>query len=299
MRKYNDILNKYNIKPHRYKLIGKATLIDTDDGAFVIKEKVRNDNNKIFEYLDSRSFDYYPKIISDDYDDYEITEYLDEAKMPQEQKLMDMVDLVGLLHNKTTYYKEVDEADYKKIYEDITNNIEYLSGYYNDIASLIENKLFMSPSEYLFIRNISKIYSALAFCSQELEKWYEMVKDKTKQRQVVLHNNLDLSHFIRNKSSYLISWDKSKVDIPIFDLYKLYKRHANEFDFSEVLKRYERSYPLLEDEKKLFFILIALPDKIDFDQKEYKMCVEISQKIDILFKTEIFITPYYNENTIA
>ena len=41
-----------------------------------------------------------------------------------------MIDLVGLLHNKTTYYKEVDESDYKELYEDITNNIIHLNGYY-------------------------------------------------------------------------------------------------------------------------------------------------------------------------
>ncbi|MDD3392180.1 MAG: hypothetical protein PHE54_01360 [Bacilli bacterium] len=293
MRKYNEILNRYNLKPHRYQLIGKATLIDTDDGCFVIKEKNRNDDKEIIRYLESRSFDYYPKILSDTYDDYELTEYIEQANMPDEQKLLDMMDLVGLLHSKTTYYKEVDEAEYKKIYEDVSNNIEYLLGYYNDMAAIVESKVFMSPSEYLFIRNLSKLFSSLFFCKQELEKWYEMVKVKNKQRQVVLHNNLDISHFIRNNSSYLISWDKSKMGIPIFDLYKLYRRTANEYDFSEVFKRYERNYPLLEDEKKLFFILVALPDKIDFSGSEYEKCLVISKKINMIFKTELFVTPYY------
>ena len=75
----------------------------------------------------------------------------------------------------------------------------------------------------------------------------KLVKDKKKDRFVVVHNNLDLSHFLRNKNSYLISWDKTKIDKPIFDLYKLYKRHYSEFDFVEVLKKYERNYPLLEE----------------------------------------------------
>ena len=59
------------------------------------------------------------------------------------------------------------------------------------------------------------------YSKNELEKWYELVKNSHKKRLVVLHNNLDLSHFLRNSKSYLISWDKSKIDIPIFDLYKL------------------------------------------------------------------------------
>ena len=39
MRKYNDILNKYELKPKRYQIIGKVTIIDTDKGKFVLKEK--------------------------------------------------------------------------------------------------------------------------------------------------------------------------------------------------------------------------------------------------------------------
>lgn len=297
MRKINEILKKYDLKPHQYKMVGKTTFIDTDQGRFAIKEKNRNGDNKIYKYLDSRSFNYYPKIVSDVDDDYEITEYIDEIDMPKEQKALDMIDLVSLLHNKTTHYKEVDESDYKKIYEDVANNIEYLYSYYNDIVSIIETKVYMSPSEYLLIRNISKVYAALSFCKMELEQWYELVKNKRKQRLVVLHNNLELNHFIRNKGSYLVSWNKSKIDIPIFDLYKLYKKHAVDLEFDEILTRYEKNYPLLADERKLFFILIALPDKIEFNRNEYEMCSIISKQIDTVYKTEMLISPYYSAET--
>jgi hypothetical protein len=205
----------------------------------------------------------------------------------------DLVDVVGLLHSKTTHFKEVDEANYKELYETITNNIEYLKSYYNDLASVIEAKVYMSPAEYLLIRNISPIYGSLFFCEQEVERWYELVKNKRKQRVAVIHNNLDISHFRESKGAYLLSWDKTKVDSPVFDLYKLYKRHLLDYDFSEVLKQYEKGYPLLEEEKLLFFILISLPDKIEFDDNNYNMCRSISKKIDMLYKTQIFISPYY------
>lgn len=297
MRKYNDILKKYSLKPLRYQLRGKATLIETDNGSFVIKEKNRNDNQKIYHYLSSRSFNYYPKLIGDFYDDVEISEYIDPVEMSDEQKMFDMIDLVSLLHNKTTYYREVDEADYKKIYEDITGNIEYLTGYYNDIASVIESRVFMSPSEYLLIRNITKIYAALSFCKGELERWYKLIKEKRKQRNVVLHNNLKVDHYIRSDSPYLISWDKSKIDLPIFDLYKLYRNHGLDYEFGEILKRYEQSYKLLEEERILFFILIALPDKIEFIGDEYQLCRDIGKKIDLIYKTEMLVSPYYSKDT--
>ncbi len=294
MQKINSILKKYSLKPRRYENNGKVTYIDTDDGRFVIKNK--KINQAIYEYLKSRSFDYYPPIISDINDDYQISEYIEEIYIPDEQKIIDMVDLTALLHNKTTHYKEVDIADYKQIYEDINNNIAYLESYYSDLITLIETKVYMSPSEYLLARNISKIFAALSFAKREIEEWYQLIKDKKKNRFVVLHNNLKLEHFLENRNSYLINWDKSKIDIPIFDLYKLYKCHCLDFDFEEIFKRYEQSYPLMEDERKLFFILISLPDIIEFNDTEYNMTKDISAKMDALYKTEVFLSPYCFKN---
>lgn len=294
MREISNILKKYDLRAYKYEKNGKAIVTDTNNGRYVIKLKNRNNDN-IYDYLNSRSFNYYPHRLNSDNDNYEITEYIEQIDMPSEQKLLDMIDLVTLLHNKTTYYKEVTEDDYKKIYEDIKNNIEYLKSYYNDIITVIDSKIYMSPSEYLIARNITKIFSALYFCEKNIEDWYKMVEDKDKQRVVVLHNNLSLDHFLRSKNAYLINWDKSKIDIPIFDLYKLYKRHALDYDFEVLLKHYESKYPLLEDERNLFFILISLPPKIEFIDNEFEMCKNISHEIDLLYKTEKLISPYYSK----
>lgn len=295
MLSLNETLKKYALIPHRYEKNGKVTYVDTDNGRFVIKNN--NRNKEILDYLESRNFNYFPRFINDINDKYEISEYIEQANIPEEQKISDLIDLLTLLHNKTTHYKEVDVAHYKEIYEDINNNIAYLSSYYTDLITLIESKIFMSPSEYLLARHISKVYSSLNFCKVEIEKWYELVKDKKKDRFVVVHNNLDLSHFLRNKDSYLISWDKTKIDNPIFDLYKLYRKQSNNFDFTDLLKRYEQNYPLLEEERKLFFILIALPDKLEVDENEYELTKKTYYLIDSLYRTEALISPYYSKNT--
>ena len=293
MKQINELLKKYQIKPHRYIKNGKTTIVDTEIGRFAIKKN--NKDKRIFDYLRSRSFNYYPRTISEENEEYEIAEYIENLDYPNEQKMLDLINLISLLHSKTTHYKEVDFEDYKQIYEDIKNNIEYLESYYNDIITLIESHIYMSPSEYLLARNISRIFISLNYCKEEVENWYTLIKDKTKQRVVVLHNNLDLSHFIKNDNSYLISWDKAKIGIPIFDLYILYKRHALDFDFSEILKQYEQNYPLQKDERKLFFILIALPPKIEFDKSTYEQTKEISSEMDIMYKTEKLISPYYSK----
>ncbi|HIS90771.1 MAG TPA: hypothetical protein IAC20_03810 [Candidatus Faecisoma merdavium] len=296
MKQINEILKKYKLKPNRYVKNGKATIVDTEIGRFVIKKN--NYNKKIFNYLKSRNFNYYPKIINDLDEEYEISEYIEEIDYPNEQKMLDLINLISLLHSKTTHFKEIDYEDYKQIYEDIKNNIEYLEDYYNEMITIIESHVYMSPSEYLLARNISRIFISLNFCKNEIENWYNLIKDKTKQRVVVLHNNLDLSHFIKNDNSYLISWDKSKIGIPIFDLYILYKRHALDYDFSEILKNYEKNYPLKKEERILLFILIALPIKLEFNKSTYELTKEISNQMDIMYKTEKLISPYYMEQNI-
>lgn len=292
MLKIKDELDKYNIKPYKYTKKNNTMIVDTEDGSYVFKE---NHHNNIYKYLNSRSFNYYPEILSSDTDSYEITRYIEQTDMPDEQKVTDMIDIVSLLHNKTTHYKEIDENEIKTIYEDISNNIEYLYSYYNDVMTIIESKVFMSPAEYLLACSISKVYDSLNYCKTEINNWYKLVKDKKKERLVVLHNNLSLDHFIRSDKPYLISWDKAKIDIPIFDLYKLYKNHSMDFDFSEVLKRYEKEYPLSKDERMLLFILMALPDKIEFNCSNYNMCIKINKVINELVKTQNIISPYYSE----
>src|SRR5690606_35777278 len=96
---------------------------------------------------------------------------------------------------------------------------------------------------------------------------------------------------------YLISWGKAKIDLPIFDLYKLYRNHGLDYEFGEIFKRYEQNYKLLEEERILFFILIALPDKIEFLGDEYSLCRDIGRKIDLIYKTEMFLSPYYSKDT--
>lgn len=289
MKEINKLLRKYEIKPNGYKKIGKALIVNTKNNKIIIKKK-ENDNN-IYEYLNSRSFRYYPEVLKKE-NGYEITEYIDEIEMPLEQKILDMINLVSLLHSKTTYYKDIDKDDYNKIYEDISGNIEYLYSYYEDLITIIESKVYMSPSEYLLARNISKIFSSLNYAKHKLDEWLDIIEKKGKQRFVALHNNLELSHYIRNDNSYLISWDKSKIDLPIFDLYKLYLKYSLDFDFESILREYEKNYPLLQEEKILLFILITLPTKIELNDTEYNNTKKVGRQIDVLYKTEKLIEEY-------
>ena len=267
---------------------GKCLIASINDKKYAIKDKSNDNIKSIYEYLSSRNFDYFPKLIVDN-DKYDIYEYIEEVDNPIEQKAYDMIDLISLLHNKTTYYKEMDIDEYKEIYESVSYKINSRMNYYNNLMNMIEREMFMSPSHYLIARNISKIFGSLEYSKKNINEWYDLVKTKGKKRLVTLYNNIDLNHVIRNKDLYLLSWDKSKTGIPIYDIYNFYFKYSKVLDFKDLLKHYEARYPLLEEEKKLFNILISIPDEIDFKSNEMDNCKNVKKIIDYIYKSEILV----------
>lgn len=273
-------LSKYN--PKKVVRKGKVSIIDEK---YVIKEE--KENNEILEYLKTRNFHYFPNIIDRD-ENLLVSEYIENIDYPVEQKIYDLIDLTSLLHSKTTYFKETDESKFNQIYEDISNNILYLRSYYNDKITLIEAKTIYSPSEYLLLRNFNKILFSLDYAQNELDNFINATNKK--MRIVVIHNNLDLHHYIKNDKDYLLSWSRAKFDMPIFDLYKLFKRNKT-FNYMDLLNRYENNYPLLEYEKKLLLIMLCLPDILNNNLSEVLKVKEIKQMI-----INLDILPNYLQN---
>lgn len=287
MNKSIEVL-KSIYKPYRYTIKGKSTILETTCGDFIIKPK-NKDINELYTYLTNRGFMNYPKIIDSSRDEVNVFEYVEDIKLPKEQKCDDLIEIIASLHNKTSYFKEVSEDKFKSIYEDIKSNISYLSNYYNTLYEIGFNEVYASPSNYIFMRNYFKINAALEYSNSELDNWYSLVTNETKIRVCLIHNNLELNHLLNNK---LISWDNYMIDTPVIDIVKLYKNEWKNINFSEILERYIYKFPLLDYEKKLLFILISLPPQIKKSNNEFEKCKVISEVMDYVFKTEELIRPY-------
>lgn len=293
MNKSIEVLKKI-YKPYRYTILGKVTILNTTSGDFVVKEKCEKDIKELFSYLKSRNFHNFPKLIDESRSDVNVYEYIESVAMPEEQKALDMIEIISNLHNKTTYYKTVTEDDFKEIYDNIKSNILYLKNEYTQFYDEIKREKFMSPSHYSLIRNIYKIFSALDFVEAQLEEWFLLAKDQTKKRVSYVHNHLSLDHYIKNDEDYLISWEKFRVDSPIIDLVKFYQNDYLKIHFSVIISKYFEKVNLSDDEKKLFFLLISLPPKIEFTKNEFKDCQTVRKVLDYVFLTEELVRPYYS-----
>ena len=279
MKKINEILRSKNLKPKKYDKQGNAYIIELDDYKLVLKKN----KTDMYKYLNDRNFDYYPN--TEIIDGYEISEYIEDDNLMDDSKINKLLDLTALLHNKTTFYKSIEGYEYNDLFESISNKIIKRKEYFNNLMDVIESENYMSPSHYFLARNITNIFNALDYCEYELKKWYEQVKDLKKIRKSIIHNNLDLSHYMNNK---LISWGKSKFDLPIFDLEQLYRRTYNDFVWDELLS-YLSQNMLQEEEIKLLYIIISIPDEINFSNSEYQNTIIVSNLISYISKTSQLI----------
>lgn len=278
MKEINELLKKNNIRYSSFRKKGSSIIFDN-------KFVVRKNKTNIYDYLSYRNFNNYPNLKIDD--GYEIVEYIDEIDIPKEQKMIDLIEVISSLHKKTNYYKKITDNIVDNIYDEIKQNIEEIKNYYDQLMLEAESSVYMRPSYYLLARNISNIYKVIIDASNNLEKWYKDISELKSIRVSIIHNNLSLEHFINNK---VISWDKSKISIPIYDLVKLYKNTYNEYDWVELINIYENNFLLREEEHILFDLLVSIPNKVDITNIEIDNVIKINEELNYIKLTNNFIS---------
>ncbi len=278
MKEINELLKKNNIRYSSFRKKGSSIIFDN-------KFVVRKNKTNIYDYLSYRNFNNYPNLKIDD--GYEIVEYIDEIDIPKEQKMIDLIEVISSLHKKTNYYKKITDNIVDNIYNEIKQNIDEIKNYYDQLMLEAESSVYMRPSYYLLARNISNIYKVIIDASNNLEKWYKDISELKSIRVSIIHNNLSLEHFINNK---VISWDKSKISIPIYDLVKLYKNTYNEYDWVELINIYENNFLLREEEHILFDLLVSIPNKVDITNIEIDNVIKINEELNYIKLTNNFIS---------
>lgn len=281
----NDIDSVYNIyKPLKVDKINSCYLLDTIEGKIIVKANSKIDYSSLFKYLNSRSFKSFPKLI-DIRDNNTIFEYQEDIVIDDNQKALDLIKTMALLHSKTCYFKDVSSDIFIDIYNSLKNNVFYLEDSFNSYfdSFIIEDAII--PSHNLFLNNFSSFYGAIKCQKDLIEKWYLNVKDLNKMRVCVNHNNLSLDHFIKNESEYLISWDKYVIDTPVLDFVYFYKKEWGSLEFTQLFESYDNIFHLLDNERMLLCILLLDIDNIDFYESEFNNCLKVRKLINYLDKT--------------
>ena len=173
-----------------------------DDG--VVTKKNKNNNLiELFDYLETRNFNNFPKVISSD--DREIkTEYIESKDYHEMTKGVELIKTVSQLHYKTLFFKDISKNKYRKVYDTLSGNIEYLKKYYLEMIENIESSEFMSPKEYLIARNYSIIDSSLSYASKELKSWFKLVENFVEEIMTIHTLCLDSKKGSQLSGGYLV-----------------------------------------------------------------------------------------------
>ena len=177
----------------------------------------------------------------------------------------------------------------KEVYENTIKETDYLMNYYENLNNYIDTVVFMSPSEYLLVSNIDIFYYLLSFVKRKINDWYNHMKEKKVIRYSMIHNNLDLTHILESDRKYLISWSKSKLDMPIFDLLKIYQENYYDLSLEDFLREYEAENKMDNDEYLLFLIKLAIPKRIEFTKNTYLDCYHINNYLVYLRKIAFLV----------
>jgi len=295
MSSIKEITDRFDFKVNKCQYCNNIRILDTDNGKFVIKNNDSN-NNELFKYLQTKNFHNFLNLYNYD-EKYEVYPYIDEIKLNDEEKAIYIIYLISILHNKTTFYKEVDLDLIKEIYEDIQKKLRYLMNYYDNLVLVAEDKTYPSPSFYLLLRNSSVIFKCIDDSKYFIDKWYNTIKNKKTFRVTTIHNNLELEHLLKGDDSYLISWNKSTKASPIYDLLSFYKSVHNKVEFSSLFEIYNSKYPLTKEELYLLFSLMLVPTKLEFDNSEIINTKEVYELTNYLMKTIQMTSKYNPEKT--
>ena len=141
---------------------------------------------------------------------------------------------------------------------------------------------YLLPSNYLFLTNYYVIDSALKYCKGVLDSWNLDISGKTEQRVSLVHNNLNLDHYIKNDKEYIISFDNYIIDSPVIDLYNFNKNEWKNINLADIYLEYSNLCKLNDDEEKLLFIMLCMPYKIVFCDNELENVKNVRMLVDYL-----------------
>lgn len=269
-------------------------VIETDKGKFFVTPKC-NDKEQLFRFLEKRDFPFFLPIYKIDRDSYEIYPYHDDF-MSADDKAVDLIHILSLLHIKTTSYQEVSIDSVKKNYEELLEKVNSLEQYYHQLQEDFESHVYMAPDEYLFIRNVSLLYENLILCKNYINQWYQTKSNSQRERVVLLHKKPWLSNFVDQKTPYFTHWDLSEKGYPIYDFLSFYKKHYLELEMSSLFQIYQSKFQFNDEEKYLFYCLLLLQDKILFSNDHYQNTVVVHQYIIYAFKVKEFVLKQNQKN---
>lgn len=291
-----DCLRELGIDAKKVTYLGNYVVVDSLNDKYLIKKKDSN-KEELFNYLRQVNYDYFLPLENNYEDYYELYRYYDDNVSDKYLKAKELIYALVILHLKTTNYVDYNHDKFREIYEELNIRIDNIMKYYLDLQDYLEGVEFLSPAQYLLIRNMSKYYELIRMAKYRLDSWFNT--DNQKVREVVLIKNVGLDNFRVGDKTYFVDYKDVSRGLVVYDLISFYRREAINVDFPSLFNIYNSKYQLTSDELDLFFSVICIPEKIMFSKNNYQDTLRVRKITDYVLMTLSFVSEKYKENEKA
>jgi len=234
----DNVEKNYKIKSIQVTPINETLKIKTKKKKEYVLKRVKNKEViDIYYFLLSQKFTYFimPELTVNNqlfmaYNQkfYYLIPYYDDIDYPIEKKLIDYIDLLQKLHNKTSIRKNFNRTQFNRLYNKKLKRLERQFQLLDLYIVESENKKYKSIFDWTYIVK----YNEIMFIKNTLinlnEKIASLLEEIDVYEYCIIHNNPSIDHFIvTNEKNYLISFDYSTIGFKVHDFIKLF------IDYSE------------------------------------------------------------------
>lgn len=188
---------------------------------------------------------------------------------------------LGKLHALTSYTLNVTVSYFNEIALRLEEDIAEVYQKYEHLVYIIERKEYKSPFEWYFIEHFKDLVASLDNSKTHVNKFKELVKDKSTIRQVIIQQNFSYDHIFISKNK-IIANDKMTLASPIMDLKSLFERiDYGDIDISFMLEEYFKNMRLDDYEIEWLLAILYIPLDLKITSNDF---TNLTSLMKILFR---------------
>ncbi|MFC7371260.1 spore coat protein YsxE [Fictibacillus iocasae] len=295
---YGPVLFYYDLYPERIESYGKVKKVITKRGTFALKEAAMEDGERewfthVIQRLSEIGFHQVVPLYPTKYGDYTVKQgskvyYLmpwfpsSERAAPFQDEVL--IDYLAKIHSLT-----VKEQDF--LTEVADQSFQYLMGRWESrqfemerFTELAEQRTYMAPFELTYLSHFHQTMRMAEDAKRSLNSWHEGCKREKRYRSVLCHGKVSRSHLLYSQSGegHLFNFEKAVLDTPVRDLAMYFRKAAHKSSWKmddgfALLKRYEKQFPLLYEERELLISYLSFPEPIFNAVDAYQSNSKLSQ----------------------
>ncbi|MFD1705586.1 spore coat protein YsxE [Siminovitchia sediminis] len=191
----------------------------------------------------------------------------DREREGQYKKGIELFRELARLHSITAREVDISESERKEHFDRTAARWEKEKEALEQYIERAEQNVYMSPFQLLFCMLYHEIALAQNYSIRKLHEWFEVTKEQTKGRSVIVHGKVSSDHFLydENGKGYFINFESTRTASPIQDLLPFLSRslstYPNKFhEGLEWLSIYLKYFPFQKEEMLLFLGYLAHPE---------------------------------------